>query len=108
MIIIRTNLVDLESTMLYAKIQPQSFLGSGEEHFQECLPFTRMSAILFNCAGPFEQTGKTHLTEGDWSHVKSGKNCSNGFEKKFKNYTIILYKYIAQGARVDNPLGTKL
>ena len=33
MIIIWTNLVDLESSMLYTKIQPQSFLGSGEEDF---------------------------------------------------------------------------
>ena len=30
-VIIWTNLVDLESSMLYTKIQPQSFLGSGEE-----------------------------------------------------------------------------
>ena len=27
------NLVDHESPMLYTKIQPQSFLGSGEEDF---------------------------------------------------------------------------
>ena len=33
MIIILTNLVGLESSMLYSKIQPQSFLGSGEEDF---------------------------------------------------------------------------
>ena len=31
--IIWTNLVDLESPMLYTKIQPQSFLGSDEEDF---------------------------------------------------------------------------
>ena len=31
MIIIRTNLVELESSMLYTKIQPPSFLGSGDE-----------------------------------------------------------------------------
>ena len=31
--IIWTNLVDLESLMLYTKIQPQSFLGFGEEDF---------------------------------------------------------------------------
>ena len=30
-VIIRINLVDLESTMLYAMIQPWSFLGSGAE-----------------------------------------------------------------------------
>ena len=28
-----TNLVGLESPMLYTKVQPQSFLGSGEEDF---------------------------------------------------------------------------
>ena len=33
MIIIWTNLVDLESSMLYTKIQPQSLFGSGEEDF---------------------------------------------------------------------------
>ena len=33
MVIIWTNLVDLESSMLYAKIQPQSFLDSEEEGF---------------------------------------------------------------------------
>ena len=30
-VIIWTNLVELESSMLYTKIQPQSFLGSGED-----------------------------------------------------------------------------
>ena len=32
-IIVWTNLVDLESMMLYTMIQPQSFMGSGEEDF---------------------------------------------------------------------------
>ena len=32
-IIISINLVDFESLMLYTKIQPQSFLSSGEEDF---------------------------------------------------------------------------
>ena len=32
-VMISTNLVDLESSMLYTNIQPQSFLGSGEENF---------------------------------------------------------------------------
>ena len=31
--VIWTNLVDLESAMLYTKIQPQSFFGSGEDDF---------------------------------------------------------------------------
>ena len=34
--------------MLYTKIQPQSFLGSGDENFQEFLPYMDMGAILFN------------------------------------------------------------
>ena len=32
-LIILTNLVDIESPMLYTKIQPQSFLNIGEEDF---------------------------------------------------------------------------
>ena len=47
MIIIWTNLVELESSMLYAKIQPQSAFGSGG-NFQEFLPYMDMAAILFN------------------------------------------------------------
>ena len=64
MIIIRTNLVELESLMLYTKIQSQSFLGSGEECFQEFLPHMDMAAILFNWAEQFEQIGNTLSTEG--------------------------------------------
>ena len=61
--IIRTDLVELESLMLYTKIQPQSFLGSGEA-FYMFLPYMDMVAILFICAEPFEQIGNTLLTEG--------------------------------------------
>ena len=32
-LIFLTNLADLESSMLYTKIQPQSFLSTGEEDF---------------------------------------------------------------------------
>ena len=42
MIIIWTNLVELEPSMLYTKIQPQSFLGSEEEDFQKFLPYVDM------------------------------------------------------------------
>ena len=78
--------------MLYTKIQPQSFLGSGEEHFQEFLPYMDMAAILFNCAEPFERIGNTFSTEGIfeiwWKLLKL-------FQKKtFKNYTILyIYHY---------------
>ena len=50
--------------MLYTKIQPKRFLGSGEEDFQDFLPDMNMAAMLFNCAEPFEQIGKILSTEG--------------------------------------------
>ena len=64
MIIIWTNLVEFESSLLHIKIQPQSFLGSWEEDFQEYFTYMDMAAILFNCAEPFEQIGNTLPTEG--------------------------------------------
>ena len=45
-VIIWTNLVDLESIILYTKILPWSFLGSGEEDLQVFLPYMFMAAIL--------------------------------------------------------------
>ena len=36
-LIILTNLVDLESLMLYTKIQPENFLSIGEEDFLSVL-----------------------------------------------------------------------
>ena len=50
--------------MLYTKIQPQSFLGSGEEDFIEFLLYMDMEVIWLNGAEPFEQIGNTLLTEG--------------------------------------------
>ena len=46
MIIILTNLVDLPSPKIYAKIQPQGILGSGEDDFYRFLPYMTMAAIL--------------------------------------------------------------
>ena len=45
--------------MLYTKIQPQSFLGSGEENFYVFLPKMGMAAILFSSAKLFEQIVST-------------------------------------------------
>ena len=63
--------------MLYAKIQPQSFLGSGEGDFQDFLPYMDMAAILFNCAEPFKQIGNTLSTDGPceiwWKLLKQFK-----------------------------------
>ena len=39
--------------MNYAKIQPQSILGSGEEDFSMFLPYMGMAAILVNELRPF-------------------------------------------------------
>ena len=50
--------------MLCTKIQPKSFLGSGEEDFQMFLPYMDMAAILFDGAEPFDQSGDGLLTEG--------------------------------------------
>ena len=63
MIIIWTNLVDPESSMLYTKIQPWSFLGSGEEDSYVFLPYMGMVAILFNYLEPFEER-RSLLTAG--------------------------------------------
>ena len=57
-------ILDLESTMLYTKIQPQSFLGSGEEDFNCVLLYIGMTAMSFNGAEPFEQTVNAPSTEG--------------------------------------------
>ena len=79
MIIIWTNLVQLDSSMLYTKIQPPSFHGSGGEDFQDFLPYMDMAAILFNCEesserirNPFQQI----------AHVKSGESCSRSFREE--------------------------
>ena len=75
--IILTNLVELESWMLYTKIQPLSFLGSREEHFQEFLPYMDMAAILFNCTEPL-----VNIAFQQKAHVKSGENCSSSFREE--------------------------
>ena len=58
--------------MLYAKIQPQRFLASGEEDIKMFLPYMGNAVILFNVAEPFEQIVNTLLTEDPmWNLVKS-------------------------------------
>ena len=47
MTIILATLVDPLSPMIYAKIQPQSILGSRED-FYRFLPYMGMAAILVN------------------------------------------------------------
>ena len=43
MTIILAILVDPPSPMIWAKIQPQGILGSGEEDFYRFLPYTGMA-----------------------------------------------------------------
>ena len=70
-IIIWTNLVGLEVSMLYTKVNLKAFLGFGEEDFKCFLPYMGMVAILFNGAEPFEQIANTPLTECPvWNQVK--------------------------------------
>ena len=79
--------------MLYTEIQPQSFLGSGED-FQVFLPYIGMAAILLNGTEAFKVIVNILLTEGPmWNLVKIAQAISG---KIFKNNTI-LYMYIAQG-----------
>ena len=49
-------LVDLESSMLYSKITPSSFLCIREEDFLSVLPYMGIAVILFNDTEPFEQS----------------------------------------------------
>ena len=50
--------------MKHTKIQPQSFLGTGEEDKKRVLLYMGMAAILLNGAEPFQQTIKTHSVKG--------------------------------------------
>ena len=79
MIIIWTHLVELDSLMIYTKIQPQSFLGSGEEDFQEFLPYMDMAAILFNCG---DHLNKLAIPFWQKVHEKSGEKCSSSFREE--------------------------
>ena len=77
MIIIWTNFVELESSMLYTKIQPESFLGSGED-FQEFLPYMDMAAILLR--GTIWINWQYPLSKE--SLVKSSDDCSSSFREE--------------------------
>ena len=70
-VILLTNLVDLKSSMLYTKIQLQSFLDSGEDEYSLLLCVLFYEAILFSDAELFEQIDNTLSTEGPmWNLVK--------------------------------------
>ena len=85
-------MVDLLSLKLYTKIQPQSFLGSGEGDF--LVFFHHIWAQIVN----------TSLTEGSmWNLVKIDQV---DVEKMFNNYTV-LYMYIAQEGQLT-PRGQNL
>ena len=72
-VVLWTNLVELESSMLYTMIQFQSFLCSGEEDVQVFLPYLCMAAILINGSGPSVQIYNFPLQQ------KFEENWSRGF-----------------------------
>ena len=79
--------------MLFTKIEPQSFFGSGEN----TLPYMGMAAILFNGVEPFEQIVKTPSAEGPmWNLAEIGQAVSDN--NLFKDYTI-LYRQIGHRQR---------
>ena len=86
MIIIWTNLVDFEFSMLYTKILPQSFFGSGDD-FQVFTIYGH-GGHLVQLHGTFEQIGNTVSTKGPmWNLVKIAQAVSE--KKTFKNYRIL-------------------
>ena len=94
MIIIWTNLVDLESSMLYTKIQPQGLFGSGEEDFKCFYHIWHGGHFVWWCGTIWSNW---QYPSDRRSYEKSGKIAQTFSEKKtFKTYTI-LYMYIAQG-----------
>ena len=79
--------------MLHTKIQPQSFLRTGEEDFQVFLPYMGMAAILFNGVEPFEQSVNIPSTEGPmWNLVKIGQV---DIEKTFKDFKVLVLLFVA-------------
>ena len=69
------------------------------------LPYTGMTAILFNDAKPFEQSVNIPSTEGPiWNLVKIGQAVSE--KKTFKDFKV-LYLYIAQGQGQITPQEAK-
>ena len=83
--------------MLYTMIQPQSFLGTGEEDFSMFSPYMDMAANLFNSSTPSGQIVGTTSPEGPINLVKIG----SGFREEklfFKIYTILyMHKSLGQG-----------
>ena len=65
--------------MLYTKIQPQSFLGSGEEHFQEFVPEMDMAP---SCSIARKHLKKLATSFRQKAHVKSSVIAQTVSEKK--------------------------
>ena len=93
LIIIWTNLVELESSMLYTKIKPQSFLDSGED-FKEF--FYDIRTWRPSCSVAWNYLYKLTISfrqKAMWNPMKIAQAVSE--KKIFKFYTIV-YMYIAQ------------
>ena len=91
--------------MLYIKIQPQSFLDSGEEDFLSFKCFT-----IYGHGGHLVHWRGTIRTNWQYPfprrpHVKSSENCSSSFrDEDIKTLHNFVHVY-RPGARTDNPQG---
>ena len=77
--------------MLYTKIQPQCFLGSGEEDFKYFFFFFFLTIWQLSCSIMQNHLDKLIIYPSDRrSHVKSGETGQAVSENKtFKDYTIL-------------------
>ena len=96
--IIWIKLEDCVYPILYTKIQPESFLGSGEEDFYAFLPYMGMLAILFNGTEPIKQIVNILSIEGlMWNLLKIVQVVS---KKTFKNYTILYMDVVQEKGQI--------
>ena len=83
--------------MLYTKIQPQSFLSSGEDfsvftiYGHVCYIVQWREIIRTKCQYPFDRR----------LHVKSGENGSSGLkEEVLKNYTVLCMYIVPEQGQI--------
>ena len=77
MVIICTNFVDLESSMLYTKVQPKSFHGSGEVDFLSVFTIYGHGSHLVKWCRTIQTNHQYPFDRRP--HLKSGENCLSDF-----------------------------
>ena len=90
--------------MQYIKIQPQSFLGTGEDNLMFFTIYGHGGYLVQGCQTICMACQKTFNRR---YHVKSGEKLVKWLKKKtFKDYTIsYMYMYNSPGAKQINPRG---